>query len=124
VFDSDRLANAGLSDEITVTHHQFAFYNACLSEGNVLVASKSKPSKTRDTVSRRTYKTATGKKRPAIKALDRSARPLAKTKEHEHIRLPLRSDLVEGKEKLPGVAPKTLKNLDPRTESQDPVLKK
>jgi hypothetical protein len=94
-----------------------------------MVARKSKTSKTRDTGSRRnstkqTSKKAIGKKDAATKASGHSTRPPTEAKEPKHVRLPQRSDLVEGKEKPPGVAPKTMKNLDPRTESQDPALKK
>jgi hypothetical protein len=50
--------------------------------------------------------------------------PASQATEGTHIRLPERSDLVEGPEKPVGAPPKVVKAADPRTVSQDPALKK
>ena len=44
-------------------------------------------------------------------------------KQSKHIRLPQRSDAVEGRENTPGQETKTPPVIDARTVSQDPAIK-
>jgi hypothetical protein len=48
---------------------------------------------------------------------------MAKKKQPKHIRLPQRAEAVEGVEPELGGPPIPIKKTDPRTASQDPVLK-
>jgi hypothetical protein len=45
-------------------------------------------------------------------------------KQSKHVRLPQRSEAVEGREKIPGQEPKAPPVSDARTISQDPVIKR
>jgi hypothetical protein len=48
---------------------------------------------------------------------------VANKKQPTHVRLPQRSDAVEGREQKPGEPPRPTKKPDPRTAPQDPALK-